>query len=68
MTRTEVQSTIEELTDQEFSMDHIEILYDEFDKDANGKVDIPEFKTMVKYLRSTGNVKKKRMSVRCLLI
>lgn len=63
LTRTEVQSTIEELTDQEFSMDHIEILYEEFDKDANGKVDIPEFKTMVKYLRSTGNVKKKRMSI-----
>ena len=68
MTRIEVQSAIEDLTNQTFSMDHVEILYSEFDKDENGKVDVPEFKTMIKYLRSTGAVKKKRSSVRCLLI
>jgi Ca2+-binding EF-hand superfamily protein len=37
-------------------MNHIEILYQEFDKDENGKIDFPEFKVMVKYL--TGNKKK----------
>lgn len=56
MTRIELQSTIEEVTFQEFDMNHIEILYQEFDKDENGKIDFPEFKVMVKYL--TGNKKK----------
>lgn len=63
LSRIELQTCIEDLTDQEFSMDHIEILYEEFDKDQNGKVDFPEFKTMMKYLKST--VKQtKRKSVR----
>lgn len=53
LSRIELQETIEDLTGQEFSMDHVEILYEEFDKDQNGKVDFPEFKTMMKYLKST---------------
>ncbi len=43
-------------------MDHVEILYEEFDKDKNGKVDFPELKTMMKYLKTT--VTQKRKSVR----
>jgi len=63
LTRIEVQSTLEDLTNQEFGMDHIEILYAEFDKDENGKVDLPEFKSMVHYLRESGGVKMKRQSI-----
>jgi len=60
LTRIELQKTIEEATFQEFDMNHIEILYQEFDKDENGKIDFPEFKVMVKYLK--GNKKKKERS------
>ena len=64
LTRIELQGTIEDLTDQEFSMDHVEILYEEFDKDQNGKVDFPEFKTMMKYLKSTlQQTKRKSVSI-----
>jgi Ca2+-binding EF-hand superfamily protein len=51
LTRIELQSTLEEVTFQAFDMNHIEILYQEFDKDENGKVDFPEFKVMVKYIK-----------------
>ena len=60
LTRIELQKTIEEATFQEFDMNHIEILYQEFDKDENGKIDFPEFKVMVKYIK--GNKKKKERS------
>lgn len=64
LSRIELQETIEDLTGQEFSMDHVEILYEEFDKDQNGKVDFPEFKTMMKYLKSTlKQTKRKSVSI-----
>ena len=50
LTRMELQTTIEELTYQEFDLSHIEVLYTEFDNDGNGKIDFPEFKTMISYL------------------
>ena len=50
LTRMELQTTIEELTYQEFDLSHIEVLYTEFDNDENGKIDFPEFKTMISYL------------------
>jgi len=51
LTRTELQDAIEQLTDQEFRLDQIEALYGEFDKDGTGKVDFPEFKTLIKHLK-----------------
>lgn len=63
LTRIELQCTIEELTNQEFSMDNVETLYEEFDKDKNGKVDYPEFKTMMKYLKTTVKLNTKRKSI-----
>lgn len=60
LTRIELQECIEGVTGQDFTMDHIETLYSEFDKDENGKVDWPEFKTMVSFLQGTH---KKRPSI-----
>ena len=64
LTRIELQACIQGVTGQDFTMDHIETLYSEFDKDENGKVDWPEFKTMVSFLQGTH---KKRPSVRIFL-
>jgi methylglyoxal synthase len=59
LTRMELQKVIQELTSQHFEMNHIEVLYDEFDKNEDGKIDFPELKTCVKYIN--GTKKKRRM-------
>lgn len=60
LTRIELQACIQGVTGQDFTMDHIETLYGEFDKDENGQVDWPEFKTMISFLQGTH---KKRPSI-----
>ena len=68
LSRIELQEAIEDLTNQEFSMDHIEILYEEFDRSQDGKVDFQEFKIMMKYLENTVETTKRRKSVRMILL
>lgn len=45
LTRTEFQKVVHELTSQKFDMNHIEVLYEEFDRNDDGKIDYPELKT-----------------------
>jgi len=65
LTRKELQSGLTESTFQEFDLSHIEVLYEEFDMDGNGKIDFPEFQTILKYLNviTKGSKQKKRMSL-----
>jgi hypothetical protein len=65
LTRMELQRAIMEVTGQEFTLDHVETLYTEFDKDENGKVDFPEIKSMLNFLlQQADSFSKKRPSVR----
>lgn len=59
LTRTEFQKVVHELTSQKFDMNHIEVLYEEFDRNDDGKIDYPELKTCLKYINGT---KKRRTS------
>lgn len=64
LTRLELQRAIMEVTGQEFTLDHVETLYTEFDKDENGKVDFPEIKSMLKFLmEQADSFSKKRPSL-----
>lgn len=60
LTRMELQTVIQELTSQKFDMNHIEVLYDEFDRNEDGKIDYPELKTCLKYIN--GTKKSRRMN------
>ena len=58
VTRIELQKILKEVIYQDFEMSHIEILYNEFDRDDNGKIDFSEFKVMVNFLKAEGRRKK----------
>jgi len=64
LTRMELKRAIMEVTGQEFTLNHVETLYTEFDKDENGKVDFPEMQSMLKFLMDQADsFSKKRPSL-----
>ena len=58
LTRIELQKTIGDVLFQDLSMDHIETLYTEFDKNEDGKIDFPEFKEMHRYIKEAKRKKR----------
>jgi Ca2+-binding EF-hand superfamily protein len=48
----ELRGAIEHMTGMEVSMDSIESLWDEFDKDIDGTIDCPEFINKMKYINN----------------
>jgi len=58
LSRIELRSAMEEMTGSKILLQHIEILFDEFDKDLNGTIDNYEFRTIMKYFN--GKQKPKR--------
>jgi Ca2+-binding EF-hand superfamily protein len=52
----ELRSAIEHVTGTMYSMNHIETLWQEFDKDDNGTIDAPEFRTLMKYIKNPPRV------------
>jgi len=58
VTRMECKSCLEELHGSEFELEHIEILYKEFDHNADQNIDYQEFTVMHGYLKDL-NPKKK---------
>merc|ERR1712021_276730 len=51
VTRMECKSCLEELHGSEFELEHIEILYKEFDHNADQNIDYQEFTVMHGYLK-----------------
>lgn len=49
LNRLELRSAMEEMTGSKILLQHIEIIFDEFDKDANGVIDSCEYRTIMKY-------------------
>jgi len=49
LNRLELRSAMEEMTGSKILLQHIEIIFNEFDKDVNGVIDSCEFRTIMKY-------------------
>ena len=63
LTRFELHNAIVELTGKEYSMDQVETLYEEFDNDHSGYVDILEFKALLSYFETKNSTHKREKSV-----
>jgi len=60
VTRMECKSVLEELFSYEFELEHVEILYKEFDNNKDQSIDYQEFKVMHGYLKELQPAKKER--------
>ena len=54
--RKELREALSAVLGEEIEMNHMEILFQEFDKDNNGEIDFSEFRTIISYL--TANLRK----------
>mmetsp|Transcript_22516 Transcript_22516/g.45937 ORF Transcript_22516/g.45937 Transcript_22516/m.45937 type:complete len:410 (+) Transcript_22516:304-1533(+) len=63
LTRFELHNAIVELTGKEYSMDQVETLYEEFDNDHSGYVDILEFKALLSYFETKNSTHKREKSL-----
>lgn len=61
LSRIELRSAMEEMTGSKIMLQHIEILFSEFDKDLNGVIDSCEFRTIMKYFNE--KPKPRRMKI-----
>ena len=52
LNRVELRNAMQAVTGSKFSMNHIETLWGEFDKDNDGTIDYPEFQKMMKYVKA----------------
>ena len=52
MTRIELQRVLESYLRSEFTSNQIEMLYDEFDRNDDGKIDFQELKVLAAFLKS----------------
>ena len=64
LNRMELRSAMEEMTGSKIMLQHVEMLFDEFDKDVNGVIDSCEFRTIMKYFNETPKPQKQTMGAK----
>jgi len=62
VSRTELQKILQAHLNSEFTSNQVEVLYTEFDKNDDGKIDFQELKVMVTFLKGETKRKKSRQS------